>query len=60
MGSCMATFMLERTDIFCGCAILISNLALNAGSSKQGKAALAEVGSNWVAPSCLKMNYLIW
>ena len=34
--------------------ILISNVALKAGSSKQGKARRACVGSNWVVASHLE------
>jgi hypothetical protein len=34
--------------------ILMTNVALNAGSSKQGKADLAARGSNWVAAKYLK------
>ena len=32
----------------------MTNVALNAGSSKQGKADLAAKGSNWVAAKYLK------
>lgn len=55
MASCAATFILDKTDIFFLCPMLISNLALKAGSSKHGKAALAEVGSNCVTASGLKL-----
>lgn len=40
--------MLEMAKYWLSLRIWIENLALNAGSSKQGKAALALVGSNWV------------
>lgn len=53
MTSTAATLMLDNTEIFCGWAILISNLALKAGSSKQGKAVRANTGSNMVTASSL-------
>lgn len=40
--------MLDKVLIFEGRAMLIVNLALNDGSSKQGKALLASVGENCV------------
>jgi hypothetical protein len=43
----------------CGVSIVILNLALNLGSSKQGKALLACVGSNWVAASHLQAQVRI-
>jgi hypothetical protein len=37
---------LLKAIVFKGCSIVISNSALNAGSSKHGKAVLANNGSN--------------
>ena len=44
---------LLKAIVFKGCSIVISNSALNAGSSKHGKAVLANNGSNWDAKNTL-------
>lgn len=48
--------ILDSARCFGSLMILIENLALNAGSSKQGKAIRAAVGSNCVAASTLELR----
>ena len=43
--------------MYLSCIIVTRNFALSWGSSKQGKAALAEVGSKWVVASFLKSRF---
>lgn len=43
--------MLERAVLLWGTMSVISNVALIAGSSQQGKQRLASVASNWVTPA---------
>lgn len=45
--------MLERLRWFGFLRILIRKVALKSGASKQGKAFLADSGSNWVAAKTL-------
>ena len=48
--------MFDTANLSSGRIIVILNLALKAGSSKQGKARLASVGWNWVVAMTLRIR----
>lgn len=55
-GVDLSNGIFDKVDMWEGRPKIISNLALNDGSSKQGKAFLASTGENWVLAKILKEN----